>query len=236
MTTATLPVSFLYSCSCLFCLLVRWFVGLVLKGQRPGFLGGAGVDGCSRPPRPWTFSVASAGKTRCGYNVCHASASASFNASFKICSGTFNASRDSARMACLARLNLRQNFFAAISAQALPKAPPARHCLSFHLLVSFSYSPFFYVYVTITITQSHKKRDRQLVFFLPQTPEAFTASITSARVVFSRSRSIALWAEVKTLAQVSRMQWPTGQAALGFSRRRGKRFRVLDRPINLRQD
>src|SRR5436190_16534287 len=84
----------------------------------------------------------------------------------------------------------------------------------FRGFVSVSYSTFFYV--TTAITQSHKKRERQLAFFSPPAPEAFTAPMTVASVVFSRSRSNATWADAKTCSSVVRMQYPTGQAAFGL--------------------
>ena len=55
-----------------------------------------------------------------------------------------------------------------------------------------------------------------MALYLAHSPDAFTVSITSAKVVFSRSRSKALCADVKTLSRVSRMHLPTGQAVLGF--------------------
>ena len=43
-----------------------------------------------------------------------------------------------------------------------------------------------------------------------------TASMTSPKVVYSKSRSRAAWAGAKTRYRAWPMQWPTGQAALGF--------------------
>ena len=87
------------------------------------------------------------------------------------------------------------------------------------LLVSIRFVRFhprpFPLSVTPDVTPSHKKRDRQLGL-LGEHAEAFTASSRLAKVVFSRSRSIALCAEVNTFSRVSRMQCPTGHSVLGF--------------------
>ena len=80
----------------------------------------------------------------------------------------------------------------------------------FHILNCLS------LYVITVVTYSHKKRDCQMRLFLAHSADAFTVPITSAKVVFSRSRSKALWADAKTLSKVFRMHLPTGQAALGF--------------------
>ena len=55
-----------------------------------------------------------------------------------------------------------------------------------------------------------------MALYLAHWPDAFTVSITSAKVVLLRSLSKASCADVKTLSRVSRMHLPTGQAALGF--------------------
>ncbi len=80
----------------------------------------------------------------------------------------------------------------------------------FHILNCLS------LYVITSVTYSHKKRDCQMLLFLAHSADAFTEPITSAKVVFSRSRSKALSADAKTLSRVFRMHLPTGQAALGF--------------------
>src|SRR5690242_2819286 len=80
----------------------------------------------------------------------------------------------------------------------------------------FNLSFIFYFYVTTTVTHLHKKRSRQWAFLPEQVSEVFTVSITSARVVFARSRSRAFWADSKILPNASIMQLPTGHDALGF--------------------
>src|SRR5678815_2406818 len=87
--------------------------------------------------------------------------------------------------------------------------------VGFDSLCSVSSRPFR-LSVTPDVTSSHKKRERQLGLFWAQAAEAFTASSRLAKVVFSRSRSIALCAEVNTFSRVSRMQCPTGHSVLGF--------------------
>src|SRR5258706_503368 len=86
--------------------------------------------------------------------------------------------------------------------QALPNA---RTGFTFSLLPFVCFSFIFYLSIICNnydyiITQ---KRDRQPTFFQPQLPEAFTAPITAAKVVFSRSRSKASCADAKTLSKVS---------------------------------
>src|ERR1022692_2408224 len=61
-----------------------------------------------------------------------------------------------------------------------------------------------------------KKRECQPAFLGAQAPEAFTVLMTSARLVLSRSRSMAFSADTKIVSSAARMQWPTGHAALGF--------------------
>ena len=57
---------------------------------------------------------------------------------------------------------------------------------------------------------------RQLRLFREHAPDAFNAAIKPDSVVFSKSRSKAFWADTKIRSKVSRIQWPTGQAALGL--------------------
>ena len=112
--------------------------------------------------------------------------------------------------------DLRENLPARSQAEHAERASatgfhPNIVCLvRFHILICLS------LYVITVVTHSHKKRDCQMLLFLAHSADAFTVPITSAKVVFSRSRSKALWADAKILSRVFRMHLPTGQAALGF--------------------
>jgi len=61
-----------------------------------------------------------------------------------------------------------------------------------------------------------QKRERQTALFPAFRHVSFAAWTTSAKVVFCKSRSMALSAEANTLSNVFRMQFPTGQPAFGF--------------------
>jgi len=112
--------------------------------------------------------------------------------------------------------DLRENLTARSQAEHAERASatgfhPNIVCLvRLHILICLS------SYVITVVTHSHKKRDCQMQLFLTHPADAFTLPITSAKVVFSRSRSKALWADAKILSRVFRMHLPTGQAALGF--------------------
>lgn len=74
------------------------------------------------------------------------------------------------------------------------------------LLCAILFHTFILFHVTSVVTPSHKKRDRQTALFWAQAPDVFTALMTLASVVFSRSHSSACCAEANTLSKVSRMQ------------------------------
>src|SRR5690348_602331 len=73
-----------------------------------------------------------------------------------------------------------------------------------------------YTIVISNVTYSHKKMGRQLALFDASRHVSRAARTTSARVVFRKSCSSAFSADSNTFSSVLRMQFPTGQPALGF--------------------